>query len=536
MSHVDLVSELISKGDEILRIPRPPLRQRQWRLWRDQVANNMQDFPALKNLGLQLKVNHLAADIGILSRYKRLMISKPEVAEDIANPMGEIKNLKSVANEREGTSQSENKNKFNIFISHKHEDKRTAVGVKCAIERYGAGRVEIFLSEDIPSGTNWFKWIKERLSESELLILIFTDATITWDWPLYEAGLFTKLDDLENQSVVCLHSKNLKPPRPLRHLQAVPAQVPQITHFLKELFIGAKLKGMSAPLNPAMADQPEELERAAHEIVDLISRRRISTDFFTKYLFVNIQVLKDSRIPDDSKVTADGSTFEMFGLKKGDWVWGDIEAQAKKVEDQRWLAELINAISNAINGKLFTPIQSTLKSFLDSKRYRPIIYRVDTLADNSHLVKILFNEDVSWHISEIPKALGLLSTALIMSIRFRYEVLRKYEGNIIHSRNPHEKTNLQRELIQAIKNIEMESISRGLLDENGLINIFDEKNERLRIKQMYDSWYIVRKALFSRKKKNDDLIRKQMDKLHELNIEFIKLGMKRFCEIITAER
>ena len=226
----------------------------------------------------------------------------------------------------------------------------------------------------------------------------------------------------------------------------------------------------------------------------------------------------------------------MFGLRKDDWVWKDIVTQAKKVEDQRWLDELVKAIADVIEGQLFTPIQATFKSYKENKRYLPLLYRVDTLADGSHLAKILFNEDASWHISDIPKSLGFLSTALIMSVRFRYEVLYKYEGKHIHCRNQREKNKLKRELIQSLKNIEIESSSRGLLDENELINVFSNKDDKSRIKKMYDSWYIIRKILFSRKKQKEDLIEKQINKLFELNNEFIKVGMKRFCELLMQER
>lgn len=316
MSKASLVRELVRNGDEILRIPRPPVRQKHWRQWRDQVKNVMEDIPALKNLGLRLTFAYLAPDIGILSRYANLMLSKPKLAEDIGSGKETVKGDKSETKNSDRASVSGGDGKLKIFISHKHEDERTARGVKCAIERYGAGRVEIFLSENIPIGTNWFKWIRRRLSESQMLILIFTDATITWDWPLYEAGLFTKLDDIENQSLICLHSDNLKPPRPLRHLQAVPAQVPKVTQFLKELFTDTKYKGLSIPLNPAMAEQPEELNRASNEIVDLISRRKLNTDFFTNFLFLNIGNLNNGQIPDHSTVISNASTLKLFGLKK----------------------------------------------------------------------------------------------------------------------------------------------------------------------------------------------------------------------------
>ena len=175
MSTFDSLNELIRKGDEILRIPRPPLRQRQWRRWHDQVVNSMQDIPALKEIGLHLRANYLAADVGILSRYSRLMAQKPKVAEQIA--ISEHKNKGQRYKRKKPYSKKDDN--IRIFISHKHEDERTAIGVKAAIERYGAGRVEIFISEDIPSGENWNNWIKMRLLEAQILILIFTDITRT---------------------------------------------------------------------------------------------------------------------------------------------------------------------------------------------------------------------------------------------------------------------------------------------------------------------------------------------------------------------
>jgi len=536
MAKINSLNELVRRGDEILRIPKPPQRRRQWRRWRDQVVNIMQDIPELKNLGLQLQSNHLAADVGILSRYERLLRTQPEIAKNPEIFKDDRYDVKSKTKKRKDTSDSKSDGKIRIFISHKHEDGMTAKGLKEAIERFGAGRVKIFLSEDTTSGANWIKWIQKSLSDSNLFILVFTDATRNWDWPLYEAGLFTKLDDLESRPLICLHSENLPPPPPLRHLQSVPANVDQIKRFLKNLFIKANLKGISRPLNPSLADQPEELNRAATEIVALVSRHTVKIDFFSKYLFINIGYLGNGKIQDDAKVTSNAPTMELFGLKEGDWLWSDIVAQAKKDEDQRWLNELQNSISDASKGKLFKSIQATLKSHRDSKRYRPMLYRVDTLADGSQIAKILFVEDVSWHISEIPKRLGLLSTALVMSVRFRYEVLKKYEGNFLNNRDLRKKKHLKEELLQSLSNIETDASSRGLLNEKELINIFQTKEEKLKIREMYDDWYNIKNALFLRKKQKEPLIDEQINKLFALNNEFINIGMKRFCELISQEQ
>ena len=539
MTEINSLNELVRRGDEILRIPMPALRQRQWRRWRDQVRNIMQDNSALKTLGLRLKVNHLAADVGILSRYDRLIQTQPHVADNLIsrpnNGNGLAARSVTVEVDEYEIANLDEDGKIKIFISHKHEDERTAIGLKAAIERYGAGRVQIFLSEDTPTGSNWINWIQKSLSKSNLFILVFTDASRNWDWPLYEAGLFTRLDDIEGRPLICLHSENLTPPPPLRHLQSVPANIDEIKRFLKNLFVRANLQGISKPLNPAMAEQPEELERAATEIVDLVSRHTVKIDYFSRYLFVNIGYSENGSIPKTAKVISNSSTLEMFGLGNGDWTWEDILTQANKDDDRRWLSELENAICDASKGRLFKSIQATFKSRKEAKQYRPMLYRLDTLADGSRIAKILFTEDVSWNVSQIPRRQGILSTALVMAVRFRYEVLKQFESMFLSNRN-HEDTDEQiNELVQAISNIEIEASSRGLLNEKELINAFNGNEEKQQIKKMYDEWYDIRSSLLSENKPDGNLIEDQISTLLNLNIEFINVAMKRFCELLAQE-
>jgi|MudIll2142460700_1097286.scaffolds.fasta_scaffold59524_2 hypothetical protein len=66
----------------------------------------------------------------------------------------------------------------NIFISHRHTDSAAATEMKNILERLSEnGRLQIFISEHIEGGQNWFRWIQERLAESNLLILLYTDSS-----------------------------------------------------------------------------------------------------------------------------------------------------------------------------------------------------------------------------------------------------------------------------------------------------------------------------------------------------------------------
>ncbi|MCE3223073.1 MAG: hypothetical protein K0S58_1253, partial [Nitrospira sp.] len=70
-----------------------------------------------------------------------------------------------------------------IFISHKHDDAVAAMAVKDNIGRYSGDQIDIFLSStDIPAGTEWLPFIREKLAQSNLLLLLFTDSTKAWDW------------------------------------------------------------------------------------------------------------------------------------------------------------------------------------------------------------------------------------------------------------------------------------------------------------------------------------------------------------------
>jgi hypothetical protein len=105
-------------------------------------------------------------------------------------------------------------------------------------------------------GADWYKWIKDRLVESRMLLLLFTDNTGPWDWCLYEAGLFTQWDD-DQRRIICLHTGR-HPPAPLKHLQLVPALREEIALFLRQLLVETELTGLQSPLNAMLATNPAD--------------------------------------------------------------------------------------------------------------------------------------------------------------------------------------------------------------------------------------------------------------------------------------
>jgi len=80
-----------------------------------------------------------------------------------------------------------------------------------------AAKVEFFVSDyDIQAGEDWRQRVLREIRRSNLLLLVYTDPSYTWDWCLYEAGLFTKIDASSRKPIVVLFAGS-KPPGPLHN-------------------------------------------------------------------------------------------------------------------------------------------------------------------------------------------------------------------------------------------------------------------------------------------------------------------------------
>ena len=100
-------------------------------------------------------------------------------------------------------------------------------------------------------------------------MLLFTNPSQNWDWCLYEAGLFTRLDEDDVHAVVLLvFHPDGSAPRVLDNLQGVPSQGRITRVFLENLCKSTWrvsddwLKG---PLNSRPV-RPEVLQTAAAQI------------------------------------------------------------------------------------------------------------------------------------------------------------------------------------------------------------------------------------------------------------------------------
>ena len=383
MSADAAVRSLLRLANRIAAAHPPHQRQSQWEAWCRNVRLAERDHPEISRLGLTLAYNQFSDDLRTLGRY----------AED---------KQPSPSKRPPRVGSAETGDPVKVFISHKAEDAALARFIKKIMEVYAAGRLVFHISEEMPKGTDWYKWIKDRLVESRMLLLLFTDNTGPWDWCLYEAGLFTQWDD-DQRRIICLHTGR-HPPAPLKHLQSVPALREEIALFLRQFLVETELTGLQSPLNAMLATNPAELKRAAEKIAKAMRRETDRQEYFTKYIHINVERptrLGAEGIPDDAVIDSNAESLALFNKKPGKWTWGDLVGGDKEGPDRTWIGELNRAVSQVSSRSLVEPILATLRVRQTGRSYRPILHRVATRSDGSQQFTVLFAEDVSLDMTGI---------------------------------------------------------------------------------------------------------------------------------------
>ncbi len=79
-----------------------------------------------------------------------------------------------------------------VFISHIADEKIAAFWLKDKIQRMVGDKVEIFVASDresIPSGSQWYTGIVQKLLNSKAIILLISPNSQTRPWINFEAGI-----------------------------------------------------------------------------------------------------------------------------------------------------------------------------------------------------------------------------------------------------------------------------------------------------------------------------------------------------------
>ena len=238
-------------------------------------------------------------------------------------------------------------------------------------------------------------------------------------------------------------------------------------------------------------------------------------------------------------VESEGASLELFGFLKGTGLtWRDIVRKAQKTPDTRWLRELQRSIALASNNERFRPVQAVYHTQTGS--YQPQLSKKEVRIDGTTRFHVHFVDTVVAPLSEVQNDFGMLATLLRLGVRFRYEVIERFQklsrcraGGVGQSPC----TDIVKQLCEAIEIIENDALSRGAeqMDRDAVMGLFESDADQAEMADVLDSWDETRAALFRKDPppSPEDLAR-VLARMRTINYSFMKLGTRRFHELVKT--
>ena len=414
---------------------------------------------------------------------------------------------------------------YRVFISHKEEDKETAIAVRDALAHF-SGHLKFFISgEDIQEGTEWKHALRERLRVSDLLLMLFTEPTWKWDWCLYEVGLFTKLDEagIPVEPVVCIHDPKGAPPSPLLTTQGVRATEADVARFVERLIKTTEITGWEEPLNSNITDQ--HIRQAAVTISNRFVGN-IHHYYACHRVFLELPVTAGDceAIPPDARITGGEATMRVFGRVPSTETWGEL-VHSHAVKRAAWLDEINRVFRDACAGRVSAPTTATFRASDGARIFRPELYRLDKKRRTPVAAVIMFTEEVA-----PAKVGGPVFNRLRIAERYKTEVFDRFEAA------PEPLTDASvRELMESFGMIRNEARTQKVYEDETLRRCFPDENMRRDLRSIFKQWDDHSYRLRTAKEANDkDSMGAALRRLDRLNDRYRAIVASRYAELLHA--
>jgi hypothetical protein len=379
-----------------------------------------------------------------------------------------------------------------IFISHRAEYAKLVRDLKRTIQLTSRGKIEVFISEDIPRGDRWREAIEDQLRRSESLFLVYGAPYEDWSWCFYEAGYFAALDPANrtDRRICCILRPGVPAPGPLSNLQMV-TDGDQLIAALIKLYDRLDVDYNAADLRAGVNRMSSSL---FGQLAEFVGYPRI-------YLMASESDFRSAaKLPESTVLKGDQVSMNLvFGIGASTVDWAQVAAaletgksEQEKLFASKWIAETVSIVLAARDHRFQAP--QTVLIGRGGRRFRFLLYSARIQGDGTYCCEFLVIDEVGGPAIGLPSQLLSLLTGIRMGFRFRFEFITRFDSDAQDFSEEERRARIQ-EIPQIISNLEVESETRGNFNLEDLLGAFDGLGQR-RLRTLVNYWPIVRRELF----------------------------------------
>ena len=179
---------------------------------------------------------------------------------------------------------------LSIFVSHGNKYADIATSFKRLLQRVQSRRkLSVKLSENMPVGRQWRKWIDDNVRTADVFVLLYPHANMDMSYCNYELGRFYQRDD----NVVCIRNVDiLSPPRVFEPYQSIVANQSGLMKLMEDLFVnGALTKGQVLNKNVSKISSKDGAlaNEIARELEEKFAAARVGEQLYERSLVISVK-------------------------------------------------------------------------------------------------------------------------------------------------------------------------------------------------------------------------------------------------------
>lgn len=430
---------------------------------------------------------------------------------------------------------------LSIFVSHGTKYADIAISFKRSLLRVKSSRqLSVKLSEDMPAGREWRKWIDDNVRAADVFVLLYPHPSMDMSWCNYELGRFYQRDD----NVICIRNVDIPtPPRVFEPYQSIEADQAGLMKFMEDLFVtGALTKGevLNENVGKVSSDDGGLANEIACELAEKFGAARVNEQLYERRLVISVKYASPGKLDaENSIIEGNENGVNLLGFHHMPGMrWSDVRNVL--VTSAEWPMELEQAMATMASGQLPPPL-SPFRS--PSGIFIPVIVRAEIVDRELRQVFVIFVPADSERLGALfegsslpmgmPATLKSLVHLLRLMFRARWDILESRRAEATYKKPSKERcAEIVRLVLSDYDELNCDLASLHLSGDDAFHEVFDPELWK-EIDACSREWLALTGDLRAKPPDNAEELSSLLTALRSNNAKWMNIGATQFTKAVA---